>query len=108
MKYYDICIYWICNIYFFDYYNREHMKNNVDNMINEINEINDINDGIIEIIDRIDEINFNINNLTKRINDLELNEKNKIENNNITDETIVFYMNIMISMFIGGIIIIIF
>jgi hypothetical protein len=81
------------------------MKNNVENMINEMN---DINDNIIEIIYRIDEINYNINNLTKRVNNLELTEKNKIENNKITDETIVFYMNIMISMFIGGIIIIIF
>jgi hypothetical protein len=81
------------------------MKNNVENMINEMN---DINDSIIDIIYRIDEINFNINNLTKRVNDLELTEKNKIENNKITDETIIFYMNIMISMFIGGIIIIIF
>jgi hypothetical protein len=81
------------------------MKNNVENMINEMN---DINDSIIDIIYRIDEINFNINNLTKRVNDLELTEKNKIENNKMTDETIIFYMNIMISMFIGGIIIIIF
>jgi hypothetical protein len=80
------------------------MKNNVENMINEMN---DINDSIIDIIYRIDEINFNINNLTKRVNDLELTEKNKIENNKMTDETIIFYMNIMISMFIGGIIIII-
>jgi hypothetical protein len=84
------------------------MKNNVENMINEMNEMNDINDSIIDIVYRIDEINFNINNLTKRVNDLELTEKNKIENNKITDETIIFYMNIMISMFIGGIIIIIF
>jgi hypothetical protein len=81
------------------------MKNNVENMINEMN---DINDSIIDIVYRIDEINFNINNLTKRVNDLELTEKNKIENNKMTDETIIFYMNIMISMFIGGIIIIIF